>query len=162
MAPIDNVTIIQGDITCEETAKRVINQFDGCKSQLVVCDGAPDVTGQHDLDEFLQSQLLLAALNITTFILETKGTFVAKMFRGKDISLLISQLRIFFSQVDVVKPTSSRSSSIEAFVVCRNFQMPIGYKPKMFDLFSFRQLMRDEEDPSNLILYVCCGDLDSR
>ena len=26
----------------------------------MVCDGAPDVTGLHDLDEYIQGQLLLA------------------------------------------------------------------------------------------------------
>ena len=26
----------------------------------MVCDGAPDVTGLHDLDEYVQAQLLLA------------------------------------------------------------------------------------------------------
>ncbi|KAG0488201.1 hypothetical protein HPP92_007012 [Vanilla planifolia] len=38
----------------------VIKHFDGCKADLVVCDGAPDVTGLHDMDEFVQSQLILA------------------------------------------------------------------------------------------------------
>ncbi|RVW44556.1 putative tRNA (cytidine(32)/guanosine(34)-2'-O)-methyltransferase [Vitis vinifera] len=38
----------------------VIRHFDGCKADLVVCDGAPDVTGLHDMDEFVQSQLILA------------------------------------------------------------------------------------------------------
>lgn len=124
MAPIDGVILIQGDITSPDTAERVIDQFKGCKAQLVVCDGAPDVTGLHDLDEFIQSQLLSAALNITTFILEQGGTFVAKIFRGKDITLMIAQFRLFFEQVQVVKPKSSRASSIEAFIVCRNFESP--------------------------------------
>ena len=46
---------------------------------MVVCDGAPDVTGLHDIDEFIQAQLLLAALNITTHVLKKGGTFVAKV-----------------------------------------------------------------------------------
>lgn len=33
-------------------------------------------------------QLILAALNITTFVLAEGGTFVAKIFRGKDTTLL--------------------------------------------------------------------------
>lgn len=67
---------------------QVIRHFEGCKADLVVCDGAPDgktmvlilffflmvqycslpyfmlycfaVTGLHDMDEFVQSQLILA------------------------------------------------------------------------------------------------------
>lgn len=53
------------------------------------------VQGLHDIDEYIQSQLLLAALNITTHVLRPGGTFVAKIFRGKDISLLYSQLKVW-------------------------------------------------------------------
>lgn len=70
------------------------------------------VTGLHDLDEYVQAQLLLAALNITTHVLAPGGTFVAKIFRGKDVTLLYAQLKIFFTQVSVTKPRSSRNSSI--------------------------------------------------
>ena len=42
-----------------------------------------------------------------------------QIFRGKDVALLFSQLRIFFTDVKCCKPRSSRNSSIEAFVVCR-------------------------------------------
>lgn len=42
MAPIPGVIQLQGDITSRETADRVIQQFEGKKAQLVVCDGAPD------------------------------------------------------------------------------------------------------------------------
>ena len=45
----------------------------------MICDGAPDVTGLHDIDEYVQAQLLLAALNITTHVLKPGGTFVAKV-----------------------------------------------------------------------------------
>ena len=31
---------------------------------LVVCDGAPDVTGLHDMDEYVQAQLLLAVSSL--------------------------------------------------------------------------------------------------
>ena len=50
------------------------------------------VTGLHDMDEYVQSQLILAALVIVTRVLRPGGTFVAKVFRGKDISLLYAQV----------------------------------------------------------------------
>lgn len=157
MAPIKGVTMIQGDITSEDTAKKVVNEFAGDKAQLVVCDGAPDVTGQHDIDMFLQSQLLLAAINITTFIIERGGTFIAKIFRGEDVSLLVFQLRTLFKQVDIVKPSSSRASSIEAFIVCRQYYPPPNFSPHMFDLTTFRQIA-DELAEKNLISFIACGD----
>ncbi|XP_013732271.2 putative tRNA (cytidine(32)/guanosine(34)-2'-O)-methyltransferase isoform X5 [Brassica napus] len=60
MSPIEGVIQVQGDITNARTAQLVIRHFDGSKADLVVCDGAPDVTGLHDMDEFVQSQLILA------------------------------------------------------------------------------------------------------
>ena len=50
------------------------------------------VTGLHDMDEYVQAQLILAALTIVTHVLRPGGTFVAKIFRGKDVSLLYSQV----------------------------------------------------------------------
>lgn len=52
------------------------------------------VTGLHDMDEFVQAQLILAALTIVTHVLRPAGTFVAKIFRGKEVSLLYSQVRL--------------------------------------------------------------------
>ena len=133
MAPLPGVITLQGDITKIETAKKIVGYFEGENADLVVCDGAPDVTGLHDLDEYVQAQLLLAALNITTHVLKLGGNFVAKIFRGKDVTLLYSQLRLFFENVTVAKPRSSRNSSIEAFVVCQNYKPPEGYEPTMIN-----------------------------
>ena len=44
----------------ESTAYKIIGHFEGGRADLVVCDGAPDVTGLHDMDEYIQAQLLLA------------------------------------------------------------------------------------------------------
>lgn len=134
MAPIDGVLSIVGDITAQSTSEQIISYFQGDLADLVVCDGAPDVTGLHDIDEYMQAQLLLAALNITTNILKAGGNFVAKIFRGKDVSLLYSQFRCFFKEVTVAKPKSSRNSSIESFVVCRNYCPPEGFKATMSTL----------------------------
>lgn len=109
----------------------IIGKFNGNLCDIVVSDGAPDVSGLADIDEYLQAQLLLAAVNIATFILRPGGSFVAKMFRGRDATLLYSQLRHFFPLVTIAKPQSSRNSSMEAFVVCQNFQPPAGYVPTM-------------------------------
>jgi 23S rRNA U2552 (ribose-2'-O)-methylase RlmE/FtsJ len=50
------------------------------------------VTGLHDMDEFVQAQLILAALTIVAHVLRPGGSFVAKVFRGKEAALLYSQV----------------------------------------------------------------------
>ena len=42
----------------------IIGHFRGGRADLVVCDGAPDVTGLHDMDEYIQAQLLLAVSSL--------------------------------------------------------------------------------------------------
>jgi tRNA (cytidine32/guanosine34-2'-O)-methyltransferase len=132
IAPIEGVVVLQGDITAKSTVAAIIAQFPaGERADLVVCDGAPDVTGLHELDCYLQSQLLLAALSTATFVLRPGGDFVAKVFKQADSSLLLTQRRAFFAYVCIAKPPASRSTSQEAFVVCKGYRPPVGYVPSM-------------------------------
>nr|AAH11144.1 Ftsj1 protein [Mus musculus] len=161
MAPQPGVIQIQGDITQLSTAKEIIQHFEGCPALFAVCEGAPDVTGLHDVDEYMQAQLLLAALNIATHVLKLGGCFVAKIFRGRDVTLLYSQLRIFFPSVLCAKPKSSRNSSIEAFAVCQGYDPPEGFipdltRPLLNHSYDFNQL----DGPTRVIVpFVACGDL---
>jgi tRNA (cytidine32/guanosine34-2'-O)-methyltransferase len=168
MAPIDGVRCLQGDITSLETAEQIIQHFQGKRAELVVCDGAPDVTGLHDVDEYLQGQLLLSAMLITTHVLCEGGTFCAKIFRGRNVGFLYAQLRLLFERVSVAKPSSSRNSSMESFVVCQHFKggqymdLPLdvgGY----LDLRGTTLAAGAEPDESNLdpsmVPFIACGDL---
>lgn len=163
MAPLPGVTQLQGDITKLETAERIVSHCEGLVD-LVVCDGAPDVTGLHDMDEYVQGQLLLAAFNITTHILRPAGTFVAKIFRGPDADILFAQLSVFFAEVVCAKPASSRNSSLEAFVVCRGYRPPDGYVPARMNEFLESGLDRVgnphwDEMHRKVVPFVACGDL---
>lgn len=170
MAPIEGVILLQGDITSQETADTVISYFDGNRADLVISDGAPDVTGLHDLDEYVQGQLILAALVIVSSTLKKGGTFVAKIFRGRDIGILYSQLKVLFKDVTIVKPKSSRNSSIEAFVVCRDFHPSQGLE-SAYDVrkalngetpleYGDATAWADSQEARQSIPFVACGDLD--
>lgn len=139
MASLEGITTLKGDITNPTTIPRILQALDpdtykldtaegGQPVDLVISDGAPDVTGLHDLDIYVQSQLLFAALNLALRVLKPGGKFVAKIFRARDVDLIYAQLRCFFETVHCAKPRSSRASSLEAFVVCEGFSMPKGYE----------------------------------
>ncbi|KAM8706368.1 hypothetical protein ACLKA7_010617 [Drosophila subpalustris] len=166
MAPIRGVVQLQGDITKESTAEAIIAHFasdEDQKAQLVVCDGAPDVTGVHEMDEYMQNQLIVSALSIATFVLEPGGNFVAKIFKGDDNCLLESQMLTFFERFDIYKPPSSRPSSIEAFVVCRGFRLPEGYIPQIINPAreDIRAMARKTGSMVNrrIVPFIACGDL---
>mmetsp|Transcript_2194 Transcript_2194/g.5450 ORF Transcript_2194/g.5450 Transcript_2194/m.5450 type:complete len:329 (+) Transcript_2194:114-1100(+) len=163
MAPIDGVHSIQGDITSEATIKEVLAAFrEGDQERLadlVVCDGAPDVTGMHDIDEYIQAQLLMSALNVSTHLLRKGGAFVTKIFRGKDVTLLYAQLKVFFEHVVCAKPKSSRNSSVEAFAVCQNFRMPKGYLPTTIEPLFTQRYDGLGEQSGVIVPFLACGDL---
>ncbi|KAK8217455.1 tRNA (uridine-2'-O-)-methyltransferase trm7 [Zalaria obscura] len=142
MSPLEGITTLRADITHPSTIPLLLKAldpetFDPTAVQasqpvdLVISDGAPDVTGLHDLDIYVQSQLIWAALNLALCVLKPGGSFVAKIFRGKDVDLLYAQLKIVFERVRVAKPRSSRASSVEAFVVCTGFNPPQGFKASL-------------------------------
>ncbi|KAH8816101.1 uridine-2'-O--methyltransferase TRM7 [Xylogone sp. PMI_703] len=145
MSPLPGIITLRADITHPATIPLLLQALDASPSgafsettpstthlvDLVLSDGAPDVTGLHDLDIYIQSQLLFAALNLALCILKPGGKFVAKIFRGRNVDLLYAQLKLFFDRVVVAKPRASRASSVEAFVVCEGFHLPEGFQASL-------------------------------
>ncbi|KAK3071138.1 tRNA (uridine-2'-O-)-methyltransferase trm7 [Teratosphaeriaceae sp. CCFEE 6253] len=143
MSPLEGITCLKADITHPSTIPLLLHALDPAHDpaspslatsspvDLILSDGAPDVTGLHDLDIYVQSQLLWAALNLALCVLKPGGTFVAKIFRGKDVDLLYAQLKVVFGGVTVAKPRSSRASSVEAFIVCTYFRPPEGFRASL-------------------------------
>lgn len=143
ISPLAGITTLRADITHPATVPLLLSALDpgydassaGTQAlqpvDLVISDGAPDVTGLHDLDIYVQSQLLFAALNLALCVLKPGGKFVAKIFRGRNVDVLYAQLKIFFERVVVAKPRSSRASSVEAFIVCLNFCPPAGFRASL-------------------------------
>ena len=140
MTPLKGVTQLQADLTDHSTVAKVLallypHSSDPANSthhrvDLVLSDGAPDVTGLHDFDIYVQAQLLYSALCLAMQVLRPGGKFVAKIFRGKDVDLIYAQLKLVFESVNVAKPRSSRASSIEAFVVCEGYKPVKGWTPE--------------------------------
>ena len=143
MSPLAGITTLRADITHPATVPLLLQSLDPAHDtrthqashpvDLVLSDGAPDVTGLHDLDIYVQSQLLFAALNLALCVLRPGGKFVAKIFRGRNVDLMYAQMKIFFERVVVAKPRSSRASSVEAFIVCIGFRPPVGFQASLED-----------------------------
>lgn len=141
---------------------------------LVVCDGAPDVTGLHDIDEYIQAELLISvskthkALKISIKLLITGGTFLGKIFRGRDVSLMVAQMKVYFKSVVIVKPAASRDSSIEAFILCRDFkgldsmqvdQTISAKQSEQINLHVNNSWNDVRKTPGAIADFIACGDL---
>jgi len=120
--PVGNVRIIKGDITSQAVADEIKNILKR-KADLIVCDGAPEVTGLHDMDEYFQSSLIQASCAMCREFLGDAGVFITKVFTGETPKHVIEELEEFFEEVTVFKPKSSRIESREAFAVCNGMKM---------------------------------------
>lgn len=93
------------------------------------------------------------------------GIFLAKIFKGNDVKFLYSQFKTFFNLVYILKPKSSRSSSVEAFIVCLNYNPPKNFIAKKLSTFAEeenKEEKKEEEKNSfenKLEKFVTCGDL---
>jgi tRNA (cytidine32/guanosine34-2'-O)-methyltransferase len=98
------------------------------------------------------------------------GIFLAKIFKGNDVKFLYSQFKLFFKLVYIVKPKSSRSSSVEAFIVCLNYNPPQNFVAKQLTTFAKEKneqsnsLNEHKENKINIFekkleKFVTCGDL---
>lgn len=177
MSPIPGVTTLQADITHPKTLAKILDIFGGEPADFICSDGAPDVTGLHELDEYLQAQLILSALQLTSCLLKPGGTFVAKIFRGRDIDLMYSQLGYLFEEVICAKPRASRASSIEAFIICKGFSPRPEWKPELklnqsteefFENSGIGKLVLGDKLENQLpkelreiASFIACGDLSS-
>jgi cell division protein FtsJ len=113
MRPIKGVKQLQGDITSPEVADKIRSLVGEGGADLVVCDGAPDITGLHDLDEWCASSLVQSALELASTLLRKGGSFVCKVMivdasRPTQETLLYSQLRALFGEVSTSRTPNTR------------------------------------------------------
>ncbi len=94
------------------------NKFD-----LVLSDVAPNTTGHQSTDHLRISQLIYEVIDRLEIILKNKGSFIFKIWKGKEEKAIIKMLKKFFDKVEYFKPKSSRQESSEIFIISRGFRL---------------------------------------
>lgn len=118
--PIPNVITLVGDITKEETILLLQKNLDG-KSDLILSDLAPNVSGIWEMDHLKQIDLTRKAVDATNKLLRINGNAIYKVFQGEMTSQFISDMKKIFLDVIITKPDASRKQSSEIYLVCRKF-----------------------------------------
>ncbi len=121
MDPIDDVTLLVGDFTDDETVEAVRSAVGGT-CDLVLSDMAPNTSGQRNLDHLRTVALVEAAAQFAQETLKPGGTFVAKTFQGGAEGALLAQLKKAFTHVRHAKPPASRAGSPETYLVAQGFR----------------------------------------
>ena len=89
---------------------------------VVMSDMAPDTSGIRSMDQARSEALFERALDIATQTLAPGGHFVGKLFMGPEFKHLIEAVRAKFTLAKSAKPASSRTISIEQYVVGKGFK----------------------------------------
>ncbi len=119
MQPIDGVTFIQGDMTEEETLKRLRRHVD--EADVVISDMSPDLTGNYTMDQARSVWLASNAFKVAREMLRPNGNFVCKVFMGEDYEDFREDVRQVFNMVKPFTPKASRKSSSEIYLVAKQF-----------------------------------------
>lgn len=121
MDPIPGVTFLKRDFL-DEDAPDAIRAGLGGPADLVMSDMAAPTTGHRQTDHLRTIALCEAAADFALSVLKPGGDFVAKVFRGGTEGELLATLKRNFATVHHVKPPSSRSESVELYLVAKGFR----------------------------------------
>ena len=147
-----NVTTLIGDITTDQcqanitrTIKSIVaeanpnpgrkktNPTSSATCSLVLHDGAPNVGADYAKDAYVQNEIALSALKCATQHLCVGGTFITKVYRSRDYAAYHWTISQLFMTVTAFKPTASRNTSAEIFLVAQNYKAPQKLDAKFLD-----------------------------
>lgn len=121
MDSISGVTVLTGDFTDATVFAQLLNLVGERKTDLVISDMAPNVTGVRDVDQPRSMYLVELAVELASNILLPGGSFITKVFQGQGYDEFVRDLRRVFNRVSVRKPDASRAKSREVYVVAKSF-----------------------------------------
>lgn len=121
--PIEGATILSNmDFTKIETHDRVASLLNDNKIDLVLSDMAPSATGVKELDKDRIVGLGYMALRFAALVTKINGSFLLKVWDGKEVPIFVMDLERFYTSIKILKPKASRSESSEKFLLARGFK----------------------------------------
>lgn len=124
MAPLPNVTFIQGDFREPQVFEELLRQLQGQPVHLVMSDMSPNLSGEKLIDQPRMMLLADLAKEFSFNVLSNGGQFLTKIFQGAGSEAYLKALKPHFKQVVIRKPPASKSRSSEIYVLAKNYQKP--------------------------------------
>ena len=119
MKPLPNVHFIHGDFTDSAVQRSLVDVLG--TTDLVLSDMAPNITGIRDVDQARFLDLLDSALDLAGRILRPGGGVLLKVFEGPEIKAFRQRCESCFGQVQVRKPSASKSKSREYYLLAKGY-----------------------------------------
>ncbi|BAI61957.1 ribosomal RNA large subunit methyltransferase J [Methanocella paludicola SANAE] len=117
--PVEGAVTIKGDMTSPETQAKIFEKVE--KVNAVICDAAPNLSGNWALDHARSIDLSKTALDVAAKILAPGGNFLVKVFQGDLYQGFVDEVGRRFSRVYTYKSPASRQQSAEIYVIGKGF-----------------------------------------
>lgn len=118
--PIEEITgvdIIKGDIRLDATVDKIREIIKKDGADVVLCDAAPNLSGNWSYDHGRSIDLATSALECAIKILKSGGNFAVKVFQGDMFPDYLYKVRQHFLKVQAFSPGASRKQSAEIYVI---------------------------------------------
>jgi len=122
--PVDSlagVEFILGDFTEEGVYRQILDALSEFKTDLVISDMAPNMSGMKEIDQPQVLYLAELALDLSRSVLVEGGTLLVKVFQGSGLDTYQKDLKSCFRKVKVRKPKASRARSSELYLLAAGF-----------------------------------------
>ncbi|WP_342304527.1 23S rRNA (uridine(2552)-2'-O)-methyltransferase [Methanolobus sp. ZRKC5] len=121
IVPIEDVETIVGDITADRTIEKILGLVGQAGADVVICDAAPNLSGNWSYDHARSIDLTRSALGCAKKILKPGGNFVVKVFQGDMFKEFLEEVKDNFTYTRSYSPKASRSQSAEIYVIGKKF-----------------------------------------
>ena len=128
MEPIADVHFIQGDFREDVVLDQLALLLDGRKTDLVLSDMAPNLSGIPTADAARMEHLIDLAIEFSQMHLKPGGALLVKCFKDMGFTQMVEKFRTEFKTVKQMKPKASRDKSSEIFLLGRGLKNPVEYK----------------------------------
>lgn len=109
-----NHLFLRGDLYDAQIRQTILDKG---PYDLVICDAAPNTSGNSMVDTLRSAALVEAAIGYARESLKQNGNFIAKIFQGGNESALLSEMRTWFDTARGFKPKACRSESFETYLI---------------------------------------------
>lgn len=134
ISAIEGVETIVGDITSEKTIGQILDLVGKGGADVVICDAAPNLSGNWSYDHARSIDLTRSALGCARKILRPGGHFVVKVFQGDMFKDFLEEVRDNFTYTHSYSPKASRSQSAEIYVIGKKYLTSPVRKGDEFDV----------------------------
>lgn len=121
MQSLPNVEFLQGDFQEESVMQQFLQRVQSKTIDVIISDMAPNFSGMRSVDQPKAMYLAELALNFVQQVLKPKGCFIIKTFQGEGFETFLKELRQLFTKVTIRKPSASRGSSAEVYLVATGY-----------------------------------------